>query len=901
MIDLMVSLQHYCIPRIVIFHFQKKSNLLHNRTVNMRHRLLPVSSTCRHRIRSGSRAGACVSPSSTRGVPPYSLYPTPQLPHKLFVDDLAGAASFSSSVPSTSLFPLRVSSRGSKTPPLLLPSLSSSSNGVIRGSSGVTIRRNAFFHQTATVPSSHIAASVVVVVVTSRRFFSSTASCLSQKKQEGKQPATKTTRSMAAAPTPAAAAAAPLTPEQQAVFDERWGLLRSVGEECISEDDLKNLLLKKPNIRCYDGFEPSGRMHIAQGIFKAINVNKCTSAGCEFVFWVADWFALMNDKVGGELAKIRTVGKYLVEVWNAAGMDMKNVTFLWSSDEINQHAGTYWKTVLDIGRRNSIARIKKCCTIMGKAEGTLTAAQILYPLMQCADIFFLKADICQLGLDQRKVNMLAREYCDLIGRKLKPVILSHHMLSGLKKGQAKMSKSDPDSAIFMEDTREDVERKILNAHCPRVAQEANQTNEDGLGEGSDDKNPVLDYVECILLGSPGSSLTVAGVEYKSYKVLEAAFVDGTVDEASLKRAVIDGINALLEPVRLHFSSNAEAAALLEQVKSFRKGPEAPVAPAAAEEPAAATPNAPCAVAWVPAATKLPLNEAVSIVAALNAFVATGGRAVLVSPDWSAVARDEITGDEKDVVAALAMNVLLIKSYGLDLRVEIVNQSDIILNNRDPYWVTAINVGRKYQLRDVEASLGGAIANAGQVVGCLMRVADAILLNATHVFTSSAFDAKQNELAVAFSNGAIQETVLTTAIPALVDPKAPASAAPLAADDVLYADDTDMDTRRKIKRAYCAPNEAENGVVSVAQWFIGRGISVGITRPEANGGNVSYTSGETVAADALSGALHPGDLKAAVGNALLELTKDARAAASSAEGKKLSTTLRNAEKKLAKKK
>jgi hypothetical protein len=26
----------------------------------------------------------------------------------------------------------------------------------------------------------------------------------------------------------------------------------------------------------YDGFEPSGRMHIAQGVFKAMNVNKCT-------------------------------------------------------------------------------------------------------------------------------------------------------------------------------------------------------------------------------------------------------------------------------------------------------------------------------------------------------------------------------------------------------------------------------------------------------------------------------------------------------------------------------------------------------------------------------------------------------------------------------------------------
>jgi tyrosyl-tRNA synthetase len=49
----------------------------------------------------------------------------------------------------------------------------------------------------------------------------------------------------------------------------------------------------------------------------------------------------------------------------------------------------------------------------------------------------LQADICQLGMDQRKVNMLAREYCDAASPKIKfkPVILSHHMLMGLKEGE----------------------------------------------------------------------------------------------------------------------------------------------------------------------------------------------------------------------------------------------------------------------------------------------------------------------------------------------------------------------------------------------------------------------------------------------------------------------------------
>ncbi len=47
-------------------------------------------------------------------------------------------------------------------------------------------------------------------------------------------------------------------------LDEKYELVLSVGEECIQKEELRNLLEKKVNPICYDGFEPSGRMHIAQ-------------------------------------------------------------------------------------------------------------------------------------------------------------------------------------------------------------------------------------------------------------------------------------------------------------------------------------------------------------------------------------------------------------------------------------------------------------------------------------------------------------------------------------------------------------------------------------------------------------------------------------------------------------
>ena len=191
--------------------------------------------------------------------------------------------------------------------------------------------------------------------------------------------------------------------------EEKVAIAVSVGEETLTVEELTALFNAREHPVVYDGFEPSGRMHIAQGVLRAINVNKLTSTGCVFKFWVADWFAQLNDKMDGDLKKIKMVGQYMIEIWKVIGMNMDNVRFLWASDEINAHADEYWTLVMDIAKLNNLARIQRCCTIMGRKDtDEMSAAQIFYPCMQCADVFFLKADICQLGMDQRKVNMLAR-------------------------------------------------------------------------------------------------------------------------------------------------------------------------------------------------------------------------------------------------------------------------------------------------------------------------------------------------------------------------------------------------------------------------------------------------------------------------------------------------------------
>ncbi len=359
-------------------------------------------------------------------------------------------------------------------------------------------------------------------------------------------------------------------------IEEKLNLIKQVGEEITTEEELRQLLASGKKLVAYDGFEPSGQIHIAQGILRAINVNKMIEAGVKFKMLVADWHAMTNDKMNGDLEKIKVVGKYFIEVWKACNMNMKNVEFIWASDLVKN--SNYWELVLRVGRTNKLARFIRTAEFMGReaAAETLSAAQLFYPCMQIADIFTLGAKITQLGMDQRKVNMLAREIGPQLGF-WKPVVISHHMLMGLGQPPAaettdkasrtialKMSKSNPDNAIFMTDTKEDIARKINKAWCP---------------EGEIAENPILEYCRYIIFESfdrlgineikierPakfGNDIVV-----KSFPELERLFAQKQIHPQDLKQTTTKLINELIEPVRQHFSENKEAKALLEKVKGF---------------------------------------------------------------------------------------------------------------------------------------------------------------------------------------------------------------------------------------------------------------------------------------------------------------------------------------------
>src|SRR5690606_24943837 len=120
----------------------------------------------------------------------------------------------------------------------------------------------------------------------------------------------------------------------------------------------------------------------------------------------------------------------------------------------------------------------------------------------------------------------------------------------------KMSKSDPESAIFMDDSEQDVNLKIKKAFCE---------------PGNIQVNPLLEYVRYIVLPLHGkfevkrTQENGGDITYTDPDTIEKDFEQQKLHPNDLKPALAKAINKILQPVRDHFKNNPEAAKLAKMV------------------------------------------------------------------------------------------------------------------------------------------------------------------------------------------------------------------------------------------------------------------------------------------------------------------------------------------------
>ena len=336
--------------------------------------------------------------------------------------------------------------------------------------------------------------------------------------------------------------------------------------EVLTRDELKGIFENYAHPKHYIGFEISGKVHLGSGLVTALKVRDFLEAGVKPTIFLADYHAWINGKLGGDLEKIQKVALgYFKSAFLSLGLDEGKVSYVLAS---KLYDSDYWKDVLNISKGTTIARMLRCTTIMGRTEkDAQDCASILYPAMQAADVFKLDVQIMHAGTDQRKVHVLAREIADKFKRK-KTVALHHKLLMGLsgpsKMGfeqnekedieiSSKMSKSKPETCIYIHDSEAEIKAKIGKAYCPEKVVE---------------NNPIIEMCEMLIMrGEKPLQITRPAkfggdAEFASAVELKEAYVEGKLHPMDLKNAAASEMAALLKPSRDYFEKNKE---LLAQI------------------------------------------------------------------------------------------------------------------------------------------------------------------------------------------------------------------------------------------------------------------------------------------------------------------------------------------------
>ena len=321
-------------------------------------------------------------------------------------------------------------------------------------------------------------------------------------------------------------------------------------EETITVEELKNVL-NKPKPKAYIGFEPSGTVHLGWKICTN-KIKDFLECGFEFIILLADWHAYINDKLEGDIEKIKLCGNYMEDCFAAMGINKNDVKCVYASDYIGDP--NYWELVLKTSKATSVARVKRAMDIMGRdeKEAEKDLSKLFYPAMQVSDIFYLNLDVAYGGTDQRHAHMLARDVSKKLGVK-PPVAIHTPLLTGLQAGgrmdpiESKMSKSKPDSMISIHDTEEEVKNKIKKAFCPE---------KQNIG------NPILEICKYIIFPELKEEKFIierpekfgGNLEFNNYTELEKQFLL-ELHPLDLKNSAIKYINNILEPIRKYFIEN----------------------------------------------------------------------------------------------------------------------------------------------------------------------------------------------------------------------------------------------------------------------------------------------------------------------------------------------------------
>lgn len=316
-------------------------------------------------------------------------------------------------------------------------------------------------------------------------------------------------------------------------------------EEVVTREELMELFGTNSSPTHYIGLEISGFLHLGSLISTGFKINDFVKAGVKCKVFLADWHTLINDKLGGDWERISKVSKYYQDAFRLVCPDAEILL----GSKLYKENTEYWSDLVKFTKHMSIARTMRTLTIMGRSEDDkkIDVAKLLYPAMQAVDIRSLDVDIAHAGMDQRKIHMLVREIFPKMGWRV-PVAVHHKLLPGLLKPSdtnnsqlvGKMSKSDPNSGIFIHNSDKEIKRKIGKAWCEEAAIQ---------------NNPVLEIAKTIIfhefkeINIERPEKFGGNISYSDYSQIESDFAEKRLHPGDLKQAVGEYLVKIISPLR----------------------------------------------------------------------------------------------------------------------------------------------------------------------------------------------------------------------------------------------------------------------------------------------------------------------------------------------------------------
>ncbi|MBI2042215.1 MAG: tryptophan--tRNA ligase [Candidatus Nealsonbacteria bacterium] len=218
-------------------------------------------------------------------------------------------------------------------------------------------------------------------------------------------------------------------------------------------------------MRILSGIQPTGSIHIGAYIGAISQWRELQKAG-ECIFFIADLHALTIPQEAKDFPK-QTLDTAIELL--AAGLDPeKCVIFIQS--QIKEHAELCWllNTITPIAELERMTQYKDKSKQFRK---NINAGLLNYPVLQAADILLYQTESVPVGKDQQQhlelTKTIARKFNQRYGETFKVpealILQEGAKIMALSNPKKKMSKSDPQSCLYIFDEPDAIKKKIMSA------------------------------------------------------------------------------------------------------------------------------------------------------------------------------------------------------------------------------------------------------------------------------------------------------------------------------------------------------------------------------------------------------------------------------------------------------